>query len=316
MPDPRGMRKIFYQPEAVALLTGELLEGARNRKTVAELMNDAGMFTGNSTPAIHAHGKASYNVAMGNAVEPIGRMTPYGVEHIAVLIVTILTAVGLVWWIRRLRRAGTEDGFLRAAGWLMLTTTIAWMVWGMLPGNWNIDQSLPFHYSDALRMITAIALLTRANWAIAICYYWGLTLNLQSVITPDLNYFDYPVLEFFAYWFLHMVALLVPIIFVWGLGYRPGWRGYGLTYAATVAWAGIALLVNVLTGANYGYLSRGPEGPSILDLLGPWPSYVLWEAVIIAVVWALMTWPWQTRRARNEKMVVQHQTSAGSLTKR
>lgn len=86
----------------------------------------------------------------------------------------------------------------------------------MLSGNWNIDQSLPFHYSDALRLITAIALITRAGWAIAICYFWGLTLNLQSIITPDLNYFDYPVLEFVVYWLLHIVAFVVPILFIRG----------------------------------------------------------------------------------------------------
>src|SRR5699024_8564367 len=107
------------------------------------------------------------------------------------------------------------------------------------------------------------------------------------------------VLVFAVYWFLHIAALVVPIVFVWGLGYRPTWRGYGVAYAATVAWAGIAILVNAITGANYAYLSRAPEGPSILDVLGPWPVYILWEAVIIAVVWALMTWPFQTKTARS-----------------
>lgn len=180
----------------------------------------------------------------------------------------------------------------------MLVVTVAWTVWGMLLGHWNIDQSLPFHYSDGLRSIAAVALITRAGWAIAICYYWGLTLNAQSIITPDLNYFDYPFLEFLVYWFLHMVAFVVPILLVWGLGYRPTWRDYGVTYLATVVWAGIAFTANAITGANYGYLSREPAGPSILDILGPWPAYLFWEAVIIAVVWALMTWPWETRKGR------------------
>ena len=234
---------------------------------------------------------------MGTAVEPIGRMPPYGPEHLSILVLTMVASIAVVLVGRRIRGTAFEDRILRTGGWVMLIVTIAWTVWGMLPGNWNIDQSLPFHYSDALRLITAVALITGAGWAIAICYYWGLTLNLQSIITPDLNYFDYPVLEFFVYWFLHIVAFIVPILFVWGLGYRPTWRGYGVTYAATVLWAGITVLANAITGANYGYLSRGPDGPSILDLLGLWPIYIFWEAVIIAVVWALMTWPWQNRTA-------------------
>lgn len=235
---------------------------------------------------------------MSNAIEPSGRMVPYSVEHVAMLIVTVVVAIVVVLIARRIRETAKEDRFLRVGGWIMLTVTLAWTAWGMLPGQWNIDQSLPFQFSDALRFATAIALLTRAGWAIAICYFWGLTLNLQSIITPDLNYFTYPVLEFGMYWFLHIAALVVPIMFVWGLGYRPTWRGYGVTYAATVGWAGIALAVNMVTGANYAYLSHAPAGPSVLDVLGPWPIYIFWEAVIIAVVWALITWPWETRVAR------------------
>src|SRR5699024_3421702 len=97
--------------------------------------------------------------------------------------------------------------------------------------------------------------------------------------------------------FLHLVAFVVPILFLWGLGHRPTWPRLGIPFLVTVLWAGIAIVTNAVTGANYGYLSRAPEGPSILDALGPWPTYMLWEAVMIAIVWALMTWPWVTKAA-------------------
>jgi len=235
---------------------------------------------------------------MGSAVEPSGRMTPYSPEHLVMLAVTVVVVVVFLVIARRIRGTVHEDRLLTAFGWVMLTVTLIWTLWGMLPGQWNIDQSLPFQFSDALRFITAIALLTRSGWAIVICYFWGLTLNVQSVITPDLNYFTLPIVEFGMYWFLHITALVVPIMFMWGLDYRPTWRGYGFTYAATLLWAGIAICVNLITGANYAYLNHGPVGPSVLDLLGPWPIYILWAAIIIAAAWALMTWPWETQHTR------------------
>lgn len=234
---------------------------------------------------------------MDAALDPIGRMTPYTLAHLSVIVVTVIAAVVLVAWVRRIRGTERERSFLAWAGWITLTVTVLWTIWGFLPMNWNINESLPFHFSDALRVVTAVALITRARWAIAISYYWGLTLNLQSVLTPDLNYFHIPPLEFTIYWFLHIVALLAPIVLVWGSGHRPTWRGYGIAYAATLIWAGIAIAVNALTGANYAYLSRAPAGPSVLDVLGPWPVYILWEAALLAIVWALMTWPW-TRSVR------------------
>src|SRR5690625_6144453 len=89
---------------------------------------------------------------MDSAVEPIGRMTPYGVEHISIIIATVVIAVALVWLGRRIRGTVYEDRFLRIGGWIMLGVTIAWSIWGMLPGHWNIDQSLPFQDRKSTRL--------------------------------------------------------------------------------------------------------------------------------------------------------------------
>ena len=51
-------------------------------------------------------------------------------------------------------------------------------------------------------------------------------------------------------------------------------------------------LFNVVAGTNYGFLNEKPSTGSLLDYLGPWPTYVVAEVAIVAVVWALMTWPW------------------------
>ena len=225
------------------------------------------------------------------AAPAIGHMPAYGAAHLALLALLVLAAIVLVRWARRTEPAAT-DRALRLAGWALLANSAAWTAWGFMPWAWNLEESLPLHYSDALRFLVPIALITQARWAVVVCWFWGLTLNMQSVLTPDLNYFVWVPLEFAEYWIAHGAGVLAPVVLVWGLGYRPTWRGYGIAYAATLLWAGIAVTGNTLTGANYGYLNRAPAGPSILDLLGPWPQYLLVEAVLIAAVWAAMTLPW------------------------
>ena len=222
-------------------------------------------------------------------------MPPYGTEHPLVLALTAVAAVLLVRWARR-SPTPQVDTVLRRAGWVLLVNNLAWILWGFAPWSWNIDESLPPHFSDALRVLTPIALITRARWAVVVSWYWGLTLNLQSVLTPDVNYFVWPPLEFAEYWIGHSTALLAPIVLRWGCGFRPTWRSYALAYAATVGWAAVAFTGNLLSGANYAYLMHAPAGPSLLDALGPWPWYLLSEAVAIAVVWAAMTWPFTRRR--------------------
>lgn len=236
-------------------------------------------------------------------IETVGRMPNYGAQHFAVLASIAVAAIVLVWAARRVSGTPVEGRALTIAGWIMLAATIVWVVWNLVPSHWHIEKSLPLNLSDALRFITSFALITRSGWLIAICYYWGLTLNIQSILTPDLNYFHAPVFEFIMYWFFHGMALLTPIVLVWGFGYRPTWRGYGIAYASVLFWAGLAGIVNALTGANYLYLAHAPEIASALDLLGPWPWYILSEIILIAAVWALITWPWAGRRAREIPVV-------------
>jgi len=225
-------------------------------------------------------------------------MEPYGAEHFAALALTIALIVVLPRLVRRARDQRLVERWMSVAGWALLVITVLWTVWGMLPHNYDVLESLPLHFSDALRVITAVALIRRSGWAIAVSYFWGLTLNLQSMLTPDLTYaFGVPWLDSAMYWILHITVMVAPVVLVWGLGYRPTWFGYGTAFALAVGWAGLALVANGAIGANYGYLSYAPEGPTLLDVLGPWPIYILWEAVLVASVWALMTWPWTTARS-------------------
>lgn len=226
-------------------------------------------------------------------------MPQYGAQHIVSLVVIALAAILVVWLARIARDENRVDRALRTAGWALLIVSALWSVYWLLPVHFDIAQSLPLHFSDAMRYLAAIALITRSGWSIAVLYYWGLTLNLQSIITPDLNYLQMPLLEFVMYWLLHGTVLVVPILLAWGLRTTPTWRGYGLGFAATAAWAGAAFLINAAIGTNYAYMNGPPAGTSILDLLGPWPIYIAWEAVLVAGVWALITWPWQGRRRRD-----------------
>lgn len=228
------------------------------------------------------------------SVAPIGRMEPYSPEHLLVVVVAAAGVILLPWAVRR---GVIGDREVRAAGWVLLAFSVAWTVWGLIPAHFNPQASLPFHLSDWLRYITSFALITRAAWAVVVGYYWGLTLNLQAILTPDLVYWQHPVPEFVMFWVLHVGVFVVPVMFVWGFGHRPTWRGYVVGFAVTLVWAATAMTVNAMLDANYGFLAEAPQVASVLDYMGEWPWYVVWIGLLLAVVWALMTWPWTTHRA-------------------
>lgn len=231
-------------------------------------------------------------------------MPPYGTEHIIMLVMLVVASTCLVIWTRRSGQTDRTERILALTGWVYLAISIGWSIWDLLPQNFTVEQSIPIHLSDVLRIITAIALICRNTLAIAITYFWGLTLNVQSILTPDLNYLVTPTVEFVSYWLFHGLAFVVPLVFFFGLRYRITWRAYLASFAALVAWAAVAGTTNALTGANYGYLAYAPAGPSLLDVMGGWPTYLAVEGVVILVVWALMTLPWELTHSRWETRTI------------
>jgi hypothetical integral membrane protein (TIGR02206 family) len=221
---------------------------------------------------------------------------PYGASHWAVLALLVIGAAALVWWGRRHRGTHAAAVFRRAFAVLILALQVPLQVMSMVPPHWDIGMSLPLQLCDIAWMVTAYALWTCRPWAFALTYYWGLTLTIQALVTPALQ-FDFPHVSFFMFWGGHGLAVLAAIFLPWGLGLRPDWAGYRFTVAATLTWMAVTMLFNVAAGTNYGFLNAKPPVRSIIDLLGPWPWYLATEIALCAVVWALMTWPW-TRAPR------------------
>lgn len=227
------------------------------------------------------------------------QMEPYGPEHWAALLVIAVATPVLV----RAARRGS-DHWITVAGWILLVVSVAWALWDMRPSVFDLRRSLPLHISDLARLTASLALITRrARW-IAPTYYWGLTLNVQSLLTPDLSYAVDPALEYVMYWFLHAAVLIAPIILVWGRGHRPSWSWWWYAVLLTLGWAAVAMLVNVTTDSNYGYLNGTPPGPSLLDVMGSWPRYLFVGAGLLVGGWAAaMTWPWAVLRKRRSRQV-------------
>ena len=222
---------------------------------------------------------------------------PYGVAHWTVLALTVLGSVLLVRYGRRIRGTPREQSFTRGFAVVQLAVTLGFMIFWLIPPYFDLNQSLPLHLSDVLRFVVAYALWSRRPWALAVTYYWGLTLNPQALLTPDLHPDIAPILEFASYWSQHMLVMWAAIYLTWGLGIRPNWRSYRLALAFTGGWAVSVLAINLVLGTNYGYLNRKPGGATLLDQFGPWPVYPLVTFALLFAVWALITWPW-TRRTR------------------
>ncbi|MBO0813094.1 MAG: TIGR02206 family membrane protein [Microlunatus sp.] len=221
----------------------------------------------------------------------------WGFGHWTMLVLTAVGSVVLVVAGRRVRGSPAAVTLSKVFGMTMFVIALARLLQLFLPGNFRIDQSIPLQLSDLLRFIGSYALWSRRFWATSLVYYWGLTFNIQSIITPNLYYGRYPIVDFTAYWSLHILVMWAAIFLTWGLGIRPTWRSYRIAIIGTLVWAAVTFTFNVLAGTNYGFLNAKPSSASLLSVMGPWPFYLLSAFVAMFVIWALITWPWTARRS-------------------
>jgi hypothetical integral membrane protein (TIGR02206 family) len=211
-------------------------------------------------------------------------------EHALILVLMAAGAAALAFVGLRQRVAGDPLRFRRGCAVLIPVFTVPFQVLQLLPGDFTLGTSLPLQVCDLSWMVAVWALWTRDARAIALLYFWGLTLDVQAAITPSLDQ-TFPDPRYFMFWGMHLLTFWATVYVVCLAG-GPSWRGYRFAFACTAVWAAAVLGFNALTDTNYGYLSEKPDTASLLDLLGPWPLYVVAEVGILAAVWAAMTWPW------------------------
>jgi hypothetical integral membrane protein (TIGR02206 family) len=210
----------------------------------------------------------------------------------------VVFVAGAVLLVRVGRRQNDAQSRLlgRILGGLTALIYAAVLIYSFIPPS--INWSVPLQLTDLATTAGAYALWSQRHWAVALTYYWGLVLSVQALISPVLRGPDFPNYQFLAFWAIHLLVVWAAIYLTWGRGFRPTWRDYRFVVGVTLAWAVITLTFNAYAGTNYGFLNRKPGTPSLLDLFGPWPLYVLVASVLIAVVWALMTWPWERIASR------------------
>jgi hypothetical integral membrane protein (TIGR02206 family) len=207
-------------------------------------------------------------------------------EHIAALIVTVMAGSLSAWAVRR--HAGPwVVPVSRALSLLILTAYLAEQLAIAVRGNWELGSNLPLQLTDAVVLVSVLALWSPRPLLVELVYFWALSASLQAVLTPDLGQ-AFPSIFYFTYFTTHSGAVVAACFLVFGRRLLPRPWAVWRVYALTAAFAALAGLGNLLTGGNYMFLREKPERASLLDLMGAWPWYVLSAAALgLAIFLAL-----------------------------
>ena len=207
-------------------------------------------------------------------------------EHIAAL-VALAVGVGAAVWAPRRYGGPWVVPVMRGLALVILAAYITEYVANAVEGTWSARYNLPLQLTDAVTLVAVAALWSPRPLLVEVVYFWALTASLQAVLTPDLGQ-AFPSIFYFTYFATHVGAVLAACLLTFGLRLTPRAGAVWRVYLVTAAFAVIVGAADLVTGANYMYLRHKPERSSLLDLMGPWPWYILAGAAFGLAVFGVL----------------------------
>ena len=211
-------------------------------------------------------------------------------QHLLPIVFFFLSGVATIYTGRRSgERTKTWIGLVISL--LVLAFMVGGSIIKLYEGTFDYTGDLPLHLCRVVAWLLPFAIWTRRELWLGIFYFWILAGTLQGLITPDLAE-GFPNYFYFRYWFLHaglVVAILYAVVvFKCRITWRHFWLAIGLAQVYIV----VVHVINVIIGSNYSYTMQKPPGGSILDLMGPWPWYILAGEGVMVLLFLLLMLPW------------------------
>jgi hypothetical integral membrane protein (TIGR02206 family) len=226
--------------------------------------------------------------------------------HLVTLAVLVLLN-GSFLLLRRPGCGAARTAFRYAAAFLLLGVEALSQLWALSNDEWTVRTMLPFQLCSVSQYLGAVMLLTRSRRLYELVYFIGIGGALPALLTPDLGIYNFPHFRFWEYTVSHVLIVSAPLYLTLAEGYRPRPGSPVRVLAVLNLYMVLIGLFNYLVGSNYLFLSDKPMGPTLFDVLGPWPWYIASLEVGAVLVVLLLYSPFALRDWLARRTAAAHQ---------
>lgn len=169
----------------------------------------------------------------------------------------------------------------------------------------NAIDHLPITVCGWAVVFCSYMMIDKSQTLFDIAYFWLFSGTLFALLTPTVITYTGPTrFRYYQFWAEHLLGYVAVFYMIFVHKMRPTPRSAVKSYAALVALAAIAYFANTVLGpgANYLFMAKPEDTPSILDILPP--NFALRIAVMMAVItllFFLAYLPWLVKDRRAKK---------------
>lgn len=225
----------------------------------------------------------------------------------------ILVAAGIIYLIFRFRKnireMKHEHIFRYVLAFMLIVSEMSyyWRLVAVPELGPNPVDHLPITVCGWVVVFSSYMLVGKNQTLFDISYFWVFAGTIFALITPTVITYTGPTrYRFYQFWAEHLLGYIAIFYMIFVHGMRPTWKSFAKSYAGLAVLATIAYFVNdMLPGANYLFMAKPEDTPSILDILPP--NFLLRLAVMVAAVSTLFFvayLPWFIKDRKAKKATV------------
>jgi hypothetical integral membrane protein (TIGR02206 family) len=163
-------------------------------------------------------------------------------------------------------------------------------------GERMFPDHMPLELCDASLWLVIVALLTLKPAVFDVAYYWALAGATMALLTPNVKEPSlFMAVQFFAD---HGLIVVATLYLVWTGQSRPRPGSVGKAMLALNILAVPVGMFDYLYNTDYMFLRAKPSTVSLLDVLGPWPWYIVVCEGVGAGLFLLLYLPFRPSRLK------------------
>ena len=217
-------------------------------------------------------------------------------------ILPILVAAGIIYLIYHYRdslKSWKGDEKIRyAMAFIMIVSEMSyfWRLVGITSLNPNPVDHLPITVCGWGIIFASYMVIGKSQTLFDIVYFWLFAGTIFALITPTVITYTGPTrFRYYQFWIEHTMGYIATFYMIFVHKMRPTVKSAIKSYAALFVLAVIAFVANrvIGPGANYLFMARPEDTPSILDILPPnFVIRVIVMAVVVTTLFVLSYLPW------------------------
>src|SRR5699024_8764259 len=138
-------------------------------------------------------------------------------------------------------------------------------------------------------------LLTKNRFLCETFYFIGIAGAIQGLITPYLL-FGFPQFRFLQFFINHFLFIFSWLIFIWLYVYNLTFISLILALLSLILIVAFVCIIKLVIDANYMFLIHKPRSTILLDILGPYPYYLIALEGIVIIVFFILYLPFISKK--------------------